>query len=453
MSSIFSKYFFMRRTYFLQGLKILAVFIFLLPTKYSLCQVPPVPQNIYDLYNEVLKYVDNVPKETDLHPAVPPSTYYDYCFPCDKERQAVFIRDSIAFMDGYMGEEVRYMKKANTVMDYFNDKRVKKQKFDSLTFLKMSPNMFRAKIVIAQRMQVKLTAAWKEYYNIPEKVPFLVRRMLEQYRTNALVGVQEKSGMPSVNILPQLLVNAAAKRLAEATKERDYRILLNIDWIMQLFHSAAALGITENLPFNFSDYEKSNQFLFTIETKAKVIGGDKTTFSTSLTSKPVFVATPDENCRLKWSLETQHLRFRYHLDDIAIESPASAKFVGSRDYDSRAPQVKLDFCEDGRDTVHFYGFQCSTGIEQWIIDGAETQTAVVLSTYIIAFPDTRPFEEFIRGGANARAQTIPFGFYIKQQPRNKEKVIVEQTINSKDVSKYAQYVKYGEFKLKIEHVE
>jgi len=47
----------------------------------------------------------------------------------------------------------------------------------------------------------------------------------------------------------------------------------------------------------------------------------------------------------------------------------------------------------------------------------------------------------------------PFGFYVKQSPKNKVKIILEKSIDAKEFTTQAQYVNYGEFKLKIEHVE
>ena len=93
-------------------------------------------------------------------------------------------------------------------------------------------------------------------------------------------------------------------------------------------------------------------------------------------------------------------------------------------------------------------------LEEWTYKGQTGQIgSVIMFAYLASFPDTRrQYEDFQKGPASARA-SVPFGFYVKEQPKNKEKIILEKSIDAKDTSPAPQYIEYGDFKLKIEHVE
>jgi hypothetical protein len=343
-------------------------------------------------------------------------------------------------------------------MEHFANRRIMKNPFDSSAFLKMSKNMFRAKIVIAGRMQEKLAAAWKQYYNVSEKVPFLVNRLLEQHRINALLGLKSESGIPSDNLLPQFLIMAAARTLSKATEDRDYPILLNIDWILSIFRSAERMGLNAaDYGLSLEKYETSNLFDFSVETKVKVYGEEGASYSVSFTNKSIFMAKPDANCHLKWTqVDPKSTKFYYQLETAsAVTSDGKRpQYVGAKQFASPHPQIKLDFCDDKRDTAHFYGFTSESILsEKWAINGQTGPGSLIMVAYLVAFPDARrQYEEFTKGASHPIA-SAPFGFYVKAQPKNKDKVILDKTVDAKENNEHAEYIEYGDFKLKIEHVE
>jgi len=424
-------------------------------------QSPPVPKPIIDQYNEVMNFVKKAPPLGKLNPPPPPSTYLDYCFPCDKERQAQVARDSINFTDVYMGEETAMLKKANRVGEHFANRRVMKVAFDSSAFLKMTRDMFNAKMVLSQRIQAKLMAAWKKYYNVSEKVPFLVHQMMEQHRMNEIVGVKSESSMPSINLLRQLEISAIVRKFRKARDERDYTVLLNTDVIVETFRQAAMIGLSaDDLGDNEMNYVSKTRFLFTIETKAKIQVEDGS-YGASFSNQSVFSAKPGKDCHLTWTqVDPSGTDMVYELKDIFMiyadaERPV---YVGPKSWLSPAPQIKLDFCDDTRDTAHFYGFNCPTGVENWTYKGQSLTGMASQLTYILCFPDKRPYTEMqgqreMNKPIKSKAPMTPFGFYVKQSPKNKVKIILEKSIDAKEFTTQAQYVNYGEFKLKIEHVE
>ncbi len=423
-------------------------------------QSPPVPKAIVDQYNEVMNYIKNLTPVGKLDPPPPPSTYFDYCFPCDEKRQAAFNHDSINFIDVYMGEETAMLKKANRIGEHFANRRAMKVAFDSAAFLKMTRDMFHAKMVLSQRVQVKLMAAWKKYYNNPEKVPFLVHQMIEQHRLNEIVGVKSEAAMPAVSILRQLEIAAIVRKFNKAKEERDYPVLLNIDAIVETFRAADLLGMAGDLNDNVMNYTSQTRFLFTIETKAKVAVEDGA-FGASFSNKSIFSAKPGKDCHLNWTqVDPSGTNMIYELKDIFMiyadaERPV---YVGATNWTSPVPQIKLDFCDDTRDTAHFFGFSCPTGLENWTYKGQPLTGMAGQLTYIICFPDTRPYTELAQLGVTktprlSKSPMAPFGFYVKQLPKNKEKIIVQKSIDAKDFTTQPGYVSYGEFKLKIEHVE
>jgi len=431
---------------------LISLFVFLPITVTA--QLPPIHPSIVALHDEVMNFVHNLPKKDDDLPP-PPSWYYDYCFPCDKERQAIYVRDSINFMNACMGKDSIYLNKANTVLTHIANRRLYKFAYDTVQGQQMEINMMNAKIIIAQRVQSRLVAAWSKYGGQDEKIPFLVSQMIQMHRLNELWGVPPVEGMHNFGILEQLLVYAQLRVLQKAKEELDYRVLLNGDWIVAVFRRAETIGLKpESLGDNLTNYMGINQFLFTIETKARIRGMDGSHYSASLSSQQIFTANAGRECHLKWVMGKETEKLHYQLNDIKF-IPAKGQqpiYVGDKVFSSPQPQIKLDFCDNSRDTAHFYGFSNSGDGEKWEIKGNAVSAGVSLSTYIIAFPDNKVYSEFARGGVGAN-YTAPFGFYVKQVPSNYHKVILEKTIYSKDVSSYPQYVDYGEFKLKIEHVE
>jgi len=411
-------------------------------------QLPEIHKSIIALHDEVMNYVQHSSVE-NFDPPPPPTIYFDYCFPCDKERQAIYVRDSINFMNACMGEDSIYMNKANAVLNFFANRRLYRFAYDTVKGQQMESDMLNAKIAIAQRLQARLVVAWKKYYSQDEKIPFLVFRMMDQHRINALWGIQSVSGMHNDGILLQLLTAAQVRILEKAKKELDYRILLNLDFINDVFRRAEILEMGYgNMVMS---YINQNQFLFTIETKAKVKGTDGGHYSASLSSKQIFAARAGRDCHLKWVMGDEKEKLHYQLNDINF-NPAKGQsplYVGGKEFSSPQPQIKLDFCDNKRDTAHFYGF---SGGEKWEIKGNTADAGVALATYMLAFPDNRQYSEFQRGGV-VTTYASPFGFYVKQVPWNYHKVILEKTVYSKDVSSYSQYVDYGEFKLKIEHID
>ena len=145
----------------------------------------------------------------------------------------------------------------------------------------------------------------------------------------------------------------------------------------------------------------------------------------------------------------------YELQDANITLPDGSmpKYVGNKQFSSPKPQIKLDFCDDKRDTAHFYGFSVQGGLEQWEYKGQAIPGSLTMITYIVAFPDTRrTYEEFAKG-ASAGVASAPFGFYVKELPKNKRKIILDKTLDAKETSPHADHIDYGEFRLRIEHVE
>jgi len=397
-----------------------------------------LPASTRKLYDEVMHYVKNLSKDKDFTPTVPPTTYYDYCFPCDQKRQAQFAKDSIKFMDEYMGEENTQMKKVAQVTK------------EATAFEDIEHDMMMASITIAQRMQAKLAAAWKIYGTDPGKIPFLVSRMLEQDRFNGLRSVSSDA-MPPVGELLLARVESAIRILQKAKAEHDYPILLNTPLINDAFRSAALIDM--KLDDNIIDYLNQARFQFTIETKAKVQGTDGTTFSASLSNKSFFKTRPNDKCQLEWTMiEPGGDKMIYELKDIAmrIPKPEQPVYNGGREYISNPPEMKFDFCDESRDLVHMYGFYQRSGVvENWTWKGRPLPGTVVLHAYVICFPDTKQYTDYQKGGA--LPSPVAYGFYIKAQPKNKSLVILEKTLDASQTTMAPQNVVYGDFKIKIEH--
>ncbi len=407
--------------------------------------ITSVPDAVHDAFNALMNYVNNLPADKDFTPPPPPSTYFDYCFPCDKKRQQEFARDSIKFVDVYMGDEITQMKNVNTVLAWTRKNPSARE---------VANSTFKAALTVSQRMQAKLVAAWKQYKDISEKVPFLADRMIEQHRANELVGVKSDAGMPLVGDILAFRVLSYMNKLKEAKKELDYPIILNGDLIFDAFRSAEMIGIsTTQLGDNIFNYRGLGRFQFTIETKAKIQAPDGTTYAASLSNKSFFWAKPGKNCELQWILrEPDTAKMIYDLKDISIRIPKPLQpvFGGTTKYTSIPPEVKLDFCDEAHNTLHFFGFSHGPRLETWFYKGQVFPASAVLQAYTVSFPDMKQYTNF-QNGTSASLSVVPFGFYVEQAPKNKNPVILEKTIDASQVSMTPQNVVYGDFKIKIEH--
>ena len=451
----------MNRKLFQYGSFLVFLFFF---AEHAIAQIPdsilnpPVPQNILRAHDEVMAYVDSAKPLKDLKPPPPPSTYYDYCYPCDKAKQKSYSDANNKFMKEYLGEEFSVMDKANSVLNYFQELRSKHLPFDSTAFLKLTADMFHALLFLSERIETKLAAAWDKYNSEEDKLPFLVKLIINQLHVNGMVD-KEDSPLPSANTLVQRLLDSEHNVLLKAKAEHDYKILLNIRWIIGLFRDANSNGIAQNWSDWDGQYLDINQFEFSIDAKCRVNGTQGGYYSAAFSSKFIMQAAPDSLCHLKWTFPQKEAKYiSVNRDEISFETGKgeSPTFAGPENWYSDSPEVKLDFCDSTWDHIRFFAFIPGspghlTFAEDWNFRGHIMHPSVSLGAFMVGFPDMDRAQRLMSNQSPERMAS-PYSFLIKQRLKNNEAVILEKELDGKQ-GPNARYVQYAKFKLRVVHVE
>jgi|GEM_PF-6821042 len=460
-------------------------------------EIPPL---ILSAYNEVLNFIEDQSPITES--PSPPSKGFDYCYPCDKDRQATFKRDSVVFMK-WTEKERENLARAMQVIAYFGYRKANRLSYDSSAARSMEQEMFDAFQKIMDRLGKKLLQVWNKYQDDETKLPFITQLMFEFLRANQLMGLST-SNFPGALEVAAKSVDAGMRFLAKAKSERDYKVLLNIRWIVSLFRTAELLGMDpQKFEHSFLDFLKINQFKVYVDARGK-ISQEGTVMAAVMTGENIFGAIPDSNCVLKWTLlSPDDQKMKFHLDEVKMKTPdVTAAYTGTRNWKSYPASLQLDFCNEQKDTALLHGFFPLDGEESWNIQGQTiSPSKTVYAIYSTCFMDVKrmeamandpalqakmeqqmkeKYEQFMAAnqGAKDPSKMTPqqiekmneamlaarditniiqsvstYSFICKERLRNKQKIVFDAQVNGKELSPDNPAIEEAILKLKIEHVE
>lgn len=378
--------------------------------------------------------------------------HFDYCYPCDKVRQAEYSKGSEDFINKYLHPELQYIKKADEVIGGLNQQVA----FTNLTPEKigeMKNEMIEAIIKLSDRNHRKLAHAWDEFKDDAKRNFLIADLLVRQLKIRQTFGREPLEGMPTVYEIVKQLVNSGINVITHAKERRDYPVLLNIKWIAALYNNAESIGIPiEELQTSLFEFANVNRFKVYVETASRSSGPGGTYQNAQLTGEGVFLATPDSNCRLQWKLiEPDTLRFRYKLEAIEMNANPGGKlpYSGTEIYYSPPPEIKLGFCEQNRDTADFYGFG-PYGKETWNVKGRSVEISSMAILYTMGFNDPQQYgrEAYRKDTAN-RYEKVQFGFLLKGKLVNMQKVVFDKQIDGRTHS----MLPTAWFRVRIEHDE
>jgi len=325
-----------------------------------------IPDWVHINWGEVMKYVGKMKSESSFDPPPPPEKDFDYCFACDSARQRAYQIASDEFIKDFLKEETEMLEKAMNVMNYFGVRRAKKNKYDVKTAEYMEPDMTNAIIAIRKRIDLKLTSAWTKYRGDAKRIPFLLELITKEMHTDQVLGI-EINNLPEFADLAEQSVSTAKKYLAEAADKKDYRVLLNVRWIVELFRRAELLGLPQSeLDRSLYAYLALNQFEVNIDADAKM-GGEGVFTSAQLTGKNTFNVIPDSNCVLKWTLQSPDLKYmEFNLVKATMEArEISPTYIGAKAWKTQPADLRLDFCKEEKDSAIFFAFFPKDGKDLW----------------------------------------------------------------------------------------
>ena len=168
--------------------------------------------------------------------------------------------------------------------------------------------------------------------------------------------------------LPEGYMERAMKSMTsyieQAIREEDYTVALNLQLVFSAERQLQLLGLTE-----YSVILKAisfNQFKLNMNVSAKISGEGGYQLA-QLKGDNWFFASPDSNCRLRWIQVGPYLnKAKSNLLAAEIKGPgAEMKYVGTKEWASDIPTIKVDFCGDHTDSVIAYPFHPEKFEELW----------------------------------------------------------------------------------------
>ena len=466
-----------------------------------------IPREVEQLYLEVMTLTNAIRQDPfPPTPPPPPSMSPDYCFPCDAQRQAVYKRDSIAFMS-IMAEEQAALQKALVVLRFLLQYDLysinEPPPGDKERMSRMDRDIREAMPVLFRHIGRKLHMAWTTYSSDPTKIMFLVDVCSAHIRQQQLTGFPIFPGFPNVQALIKRSVEAGRETFAEAMSKRDYRILLNINWVCELFAMPEMFGMElKEFEYGIENIININKFKVTVHAKSK-LHKEEATMGATMYGESVFGAIPDSNCILKWVLlEPDSSKMLYKLEEASMQlRDKKPSYIGTRKWKSYPADFRLDFCKEEKDTAMLFGFFPFEGQEEWVVDGKSTGVAAIVSTvFTTSFMDIKrlkamaadpnlqarmhdemmkKYEEFkknFQGNKDpskmtpqemeqmTRAMTsaremksilhpmLPTSFLLRGKLKNNAPVIFDQKLNGKELFPENDSIAEAILTLKIEHL-
>ncbi len=302
---------------------------------------------------EILAWVQQHRKD-DFNVPEPPSTDLSYCAPCNeaanKEYDAAFER----FRKEMYGEAEEMMRLTLSVM------RHAQLFFSTGMNAEVNAKLQPAMDFFRQRIAARAKLLIQKYMNDPQKINAVMMIVLPLEREQQLRGELGCLVTCDFNDIFDRMMDA----LITAAQNNDYPVALNIQLILETERSRQLLGRSRD---NKLDVLLSfNQFKMTVNIAAKVSGDGGYTLSQAK-GKNYFAAVPDDQCKLKWILlgpDTK--KMKYDLVAAELKGPgATVDYIGTRDWQSNEPIIRLDFCNSIPDTVDLFTLSPHNLKETW----------------------------------------------------------------------------------------
>jgi hypothetical protein len=473
-------------------------------------RIRELPVKVRQEYEEVIEYLNKRDQGNAFAIKQPPSINFEYCYTCDSAKQKKFDDESSAFANSFISEEKAHFDKAIHVMRFIGLMQSPSGS-DSLFTLKIIEDMNHAMEVISKKIEKKCIDVWNTYKNQNEKVPFLVQFLMSNEKLMALQGISTLPEYPDPGELSRRLFDAVLKIVKEAEASSNYKILLNEGEILYLFKFAEMIGITQEVfREGIAEYMTISRFKVTVDAEAKIEGNGVSQMAKLHYEGPfdAHIDTKNGKCELRWSpygIDTAK-GLVFELREIEMKVPKQTiTYYGTRDFSSRRPTIKLDFCDGSDNEIIFYPFFPIDGTELWKIGNVENYPhPLVNTTFLICFLDQEAMrkkaEEF-KDTANISAwqkqltetyqqKIIPnvsvlgkdvadmlpkdyekgeelmkatdeiiqkdrspvYFFQVKGKLKNNSHVIFDEVLDGKNVSHYANIV-FATFHVKIEHIQ
>lgn len=358
---------------------------------------------------------------------VPPRYDFSYCFPCDsiaQERYDKEVKRFIAEVSAVDGDIITEALQFSAYMQ--------KGAGAGLFDLEANNEVWTLIDFILKRGAKRAALLLEKYKNDASRLPAILEYVLPVHRQLQLMG--ESSNPTALTGLDyfDIVFTALHHHFSAAMKEKDYAVGLNIHFILKLERERQILGQPLHGEQNLIEqYLTFNQFKLNSNITAK-LGKEDGYIAGHVRGDNWFYALPDmETCRLNWILasKTADRTARYKL--LAAEfAGVPVEYVGTKDWQSQPPIIKMDFCYvEGKkvadsvlaQTFHPEGFR-----EQWLypepagVMEVENLSAVLMTCFLDVEQAKKEAEELSKGLMEKRAKELQarYAKMIQGNPMN-----------------------------------
>jgi hypothetical protein len=348
-----------------------------------------IPDSVQDYFDEVVNYVITLKGKEKDEPEAPPSVSFDYCYPCDKERQSAYNRDTAAYRINFFSDHADMISKGFKVIRYFENARLSGIPYNAADAARMVPKMEQDIDYLMNEMAGRVLRAWNMYKKNAPQLPMLIELLLNTTRQFELMAKEIPEGFPDLNTIGQELISGMSKHFDEALKKRDYPVLLNIRWFIGLLRQASLMFGEFEVSENLQKFLKGNRFEMLVNTEAE-LGKDGQTIAVKLKGSNYYRAVPDKECKLLWHLyQPDEKMMQFTLEKAEMNMGVPANYTGTMQWETPPADIQLGFCERPvRDTLVMQNFM-PKGEERWVMQGQTTPGQFVRSVLHSCFMDEK----------------------------------------------------------------
>lgn len=429
-------------------------------------------------YEETIKefhkyYIDHATDDLKDVP-VPPVFDYTYCFNCDEAGQSAYNKAIQEFTKKMFASDAAMIEKA-LVMTRFAQLTLggaELQRIDNEGWRMIDFVMNRA----AKRFNTLL----EKYSSDPNYAPAVLQAILPTDRQMQLMGGDNPFPEGYISNLYVTISN----RIQRAINEKDYSIALNLPLLLQTERTMQLFGTSDG--GLLEEMIKFNQFKLNMNVSGK-INAKGAYILGQVRGDNWFAAIPGKDCKLQWHL-LGPLKKEAKMDLLAAEFVgAPVTYAGTKNWLTNLPSIQLDFCGGGVDSIVVYPFYPEGHQELWTypapmgtINSAQLY-AVLTSTFMDIerlrrdankLKDPKEVEKLkkemaaqqaslmMQGGSPHDAITAtlkmahatdPGRYIFEPELTNKNKVLVTDKLNGKELFPQHAATEYAWFHLRLEH--
>jgi hypothetical protein len=351
-----------------------------------------------DLFEETLKKIRAYiakHKDDDLGNLlpVPPRYNFSYCFHCDSIANQQYEKAKEDFLAEIMNVEVDLQNEALKMCGFIQRKYIDKlYDPENAVVRKQHDEAWAFYDFVMQRGVKRAVLLLDKYKHDPHRLVPVFEFVLSTDRMVQILGLSEKTLFGNMNYWPEV-VKTWDNFFFNAFNEKDYTVALNIRSILAHERMSQLLGLAKREKNLFAELMKFNQFKLNSNITAK-LSGDGGYVMGHVRGDNWFYAVPDnETCRLNWIIAATTIDRTAKYKLLAAEIGGSpVKYVGTKDWQSQPPVLKMDFCykegENVIDTILANTFHPEGFREKWLfpepagVMEVETITGVFISSFL-----------------------------------------------------------------------